>query len=184
MPLTPEEASQLSSYDPTATRPGSAGPEPAQEPQEDGLVVPFDRRYTEPFVGLIYLGALTKTFEYLGHAFVIRTLTQDEQLMVAPIIAAYRNSIAEQAAYTTAIAGMCVESVDGKQLPMPLGDDVSGTAWGVARFNHVKQWFPFVIDKIYNEFLDLERLVKEVVEAMGKASGSEESTPGLSAISA
>lgn len=184
MPLTPEEASQLSSYDPTSVRPGGPEPEPeAVAGEQDSLIVPFDKRYLEPFTGLLYLGALTKTFEYLGHQFVIRTLTQDEQMMTAPIIKHYRESVAEQAAYTTAVVGMCLETVDGKHLPMPLGDEVTGTAWGIARFNQVKQWFPFVIDKIYNEFLDLEHLVAKVVDAMGKVSGSEESSPGLSATS-
>ena len=36
----------------------------------------FDERCREPFEGLLFLGALQREFDYIGHKFVIRSLTQ------------------------------------------------------------------------------------------------------------
>ena len=43
----------------------------------------FPEEYKQPFLGLLYVGAMTKTVEYAGHKIALKTLTQGEELRVA-----------------------------------------------------------------------------------------------------
>ena len=145
----------------------------------------FDPKYEQDFEGLLYLGALTKSFTWLGHTFVIRTLTQDEVLTVPILMKPWSGTIGEPKAYSTAMTSLCVVSVDGKELPMPVGDGQGDYAWAFQRFAYAKaNWFQFTIDKVYSEYLVLESKARAVIEAMEKASGPAVSTGGLNATSA
>ena len=145
----------------------------------------FDPRYMQDFEGLLYLGALTKSFNWLGHTFVIRTLTQDEVLTVPILMKPWGGTIGEPKAYSTAMAALCVTSVDNKSLPTPVGDAQGDYAWAFQRFAYAKSnWFQYTIDKVYSEYLMLEAKAQAVIEAMEKASGPAVSTGGLNDTSA
>lgn len=154
---------------------------PAADGHEDeegnGL---FDPRHHDSFHGLAYLGALTKTFDWLGHRFVIRTLTRDEELAIALIIKEWEGTSAEPAAYMTAIVALCTESVDGVGMPSPFQEAPGrGYDWAFQRFNMVKaRWFGPTIDAVYMHYKALEERALEVLDAMGKASAPTVSTPG------
>lgn len=159
-------------FDP-AQRPGKAAtPEakPTTLKAEDGTELPsFDERYTEAFEGLAFLGSLTERFSWLGHEFVIRTLGVDEQLAVAQITSKYKDG-GEQLAYVTAVVALCVVTVDGEELPTPIGEDQKLAEWGHLRFAFVKaNWYQATINEIFQRYLKLEDTVAQVVEAMGKA---------------
>lgn len=149
---------------------------------EEGNVLPeFDRRYRDDFTGLAFIGALSKEFEWLGHKFVIRTLNNDELLAAALVTKQWSGSIGEPLAYKTAMAALCVVSIDGDDLPLPVGAESGDYAWAFQRFNYAKaRWFAFTIDAIHEQYLELEQRTAQVVEAMGKASGPTGSTSGLS----
>lgn len=182
MPLDEDsEQESYAPYDPATARPSPLDPSqlsvaPGEAESLDGSGekthgVSFDERYKEPFAGLLHLGALSKTYRWLGHEFYIRTLTTDEILAVSLICAEYENTIGFNKAYTTAMVAMAVQSVDGEHLPYPYKDE-PGPAFAQARFNYVKaNWYPYTIDVIYNEYLTLESKVREVFEAMGNLSG-------------
>lgn len=184
MPLPQGEAEQAyAPYDPTDVNPDLAPVEPVtttetiDEALED--LPSFDERYIEEFNGLMYLGALVKTFEWVGHTFTIRTLMSDDYLAVGVLTKDYAGTIAEGRAYTTAVVAMALQSVDGQPLPTPVGSHDSTYAWAFQRFNWVKaRLFPPVVDTVYGEFLVLEAKAKRVLDAMGKASGWEPSTLG------
>lgn len=203
MPVAPEEESEqlppLRPYDPASVRATSPGPLPsstapgaAQEPQpapdapRAGLakVLPFDRRYARPLEGLIYLGATSVDFHWCGHHFVIRTLKQGEELMVPLLIQQWRGLLGEEGAMATAMAALCVVTIDGQELPIPLGGD-DPMAWATQRFEYAKgNWDSFVVQRVYNELLALEGRVREVIEALEKASAPQVSTPTSSDTSA
>lgn len=174
---------QAKSYDPT-----TLGRPPEDEPgtlrDDEGNVLPtFDPRYEEPFVGLAYLGALADTFPWLGHTFSIRTLRDGEKLAVAKIIAPYVDTMGADRAYACAIVGMCVTDVDGDDLPIPIGETRLAEEWGRQRFQYVKDnWFSYTTDVVFNRYLMLEDLARQVLEAMGKASAPEDSRPSSNAI--
>lgn len=192
MPLeqdSPEES--YGSYDPTTVRPSL--PDPSQSSEApggaeshdgtdvsgEGVAEPtkaklpeFDPRHREPFQGLMFLGALSKTYTWLGHKFEIRTLTTEEVLAVALITAKYESTMGSQRAYVTAVVALAVQTVDDEHLPFPYKKDDLGNAYAEGRFNYVKaNWFPYTIDAIYTEYLVLENTVREVFAEMGNASG-------------
>jgi hypothetical protein len=159
-------------FDPAA-RPGRKAAMPEAKPTlraEDGTELPgFDERYTEAFEGLAFLGSLTEQFSWLGHEFVIRTLGVDEQLAVAQVTAKYKDG-GEQLAYVTAVVAMCVVTVDGEELPTPIGEDQQLAEWAHRRFAYVKaNWFQPTINEVFQRYLKLEDTVAQVIEAMGKA---------------
>ena len=143
----------------------------------------FDPKYIKDFEGLNYLGALTSQFEWLGHKFVIRTLTTDEYLAVADLMSAYKDGIGAPRAYATAVAALCIETIDEQYLPTPVQEETRGYAWAYQRFNYIKShWYPYTIDRVYEQFLLLESRAEKVLESMGNASGWTESpTDGLNA---
>jgi hypothetical protein len=159
-------------FDP-ASRPGRKAATPEAKPTlkaEDGTELPsFDERYSEAFQGLAYLGSLTESFSWLGHEFVIRTLGVDEQLAVAQVTAKYKDG-GEQLAYVTAVVAMSIVTVDGEELPTPIGEDQLLAEWGHRRFAYVKaNWFQPTINEVFQRYLQLEDKVAQVIEAMGKA---------------
>jgi hypothetical protein len=107
---------QAKSYDPTTL--GQPDPdEPGTLRDEEGNVLPtFDPKYADPFSGLLYLGALSDHFEWLGHEFDIRTLRDGEKLAVASIIKPYVDTMGADRAYACAVVGMAITGVDGDNL--------------------------------------------------------------------
>lgn len=167
--------------------PYTAIPEPAPPPEPQDAPVPsFDPRLVEPFEGLLFLGSLSKSFLYLGHRFNIRTLNQGEILIVPRLMQDWVGGIGEAKAYTVAMVALCIDSVDGQNLPLPVEERRAGNIdWARQRFDYVQNhWFPFTIDKVYSEYLTLEQTALDVVEALEKASGPTDSTPGSNADSA
>ncbi|MFE6000302.1 hypothetical protein ACFQ6C_26135 [Streptomyces sp. NPDC056454] len=164
-------------YDP-ADRPGRKATAPEATTTlkaEDGTELPsFDPKFAEPFKGLLYLGSLTESFSWLGHSFVIRTLGVDELLAVALVIKEYQGTGGgEQLAYATAMVAMSTVSVDGEELPSPIGEDQKLAEWAYRRFAYVKaNWFQYTISHVFDRYLVLEDKAQQVVDAMGKAFAS------------
>lgn len=167
-------------FDPTELPLPDNTPQGQADDTEPELVKPFDERYREPFEGLMFLGALQASFDFIGHRFIIRTLTTDETLAVGMITKEFEETIGGQRAYATALVSLCIQSVDGRQLPSPIGTDDNNYAWAFERFNYVKaRWFPYVIDNVYERYLLLENKAVEVLQEMAKkASGRTQSTLG------
>ena len=190
-----DEDAGYGSYDPEQYRPkvetGDDDDNKRQAPDglydAEGNPLPsFDQRYAEDFTGLLYLGAMTRSFEWLGHHFVIRTLSMDELLAVGQIMKPWMGTVAEPKAYTVAMVALSVVTVDGKdELPIPVSDGKGEYAWAYQRFNYVKaHWHSPTIDRVYSEYRALETKVDAVIEAMEKASGPVGSTGGSNATSA
>lgn len=175
---------QAKSFDPTQLGPKEPEDEPGTLRDEEGNLLPsFDPKYAEPFKGLAYVGALQTEFDWVGHHFVIRTLRDGEKLAIAQIIKQYADTMGGDRAYGAAVAAMCILSVDGDELPIPIGESKRAYEWGLQRFSYVvENWFSTTVNKVFNEYLALEDLALQVVEAMGKASAPEVSTPSLNDI--
>jgi hypothetical protein len=174
---------QAKSYDPT-TLGSPSDDEPGTLRDEEGNVLPtFDPKHAEPFKGLLYLGALSDSFEWLGHTFDIRTLRDGEKLAVASIIKPYVETMGADRAYADAMVAMCITGVDGDDLPIPIGETKRAHEWGHQRFQYVKDnWFSSTVDVVFNRYLMLEDLATKVLVAMGKASAPEDSIPSSSTI--
>lgn len=149
--------------------PTEASPEEGASESEEPLPE-FDPRYQQDFEGLLYIGKLTKTFNWLGHRFTIRTLTTEEVLEVGLVHRQYAETVADVKAYQTAVVAACVVAVDDQPMPIPITMEPTDTGL-INRFRAVLRWFPPTLDAVYNEYLNLESRVTEVIEAMGKVSG-------------
>src|SRR5215469_14153846 len=104
-------------YDPTALNKPQDEDAPGTLRDDEGNVLPtFDQRYEEPFVGLLYLGALSDEFDWLGHRFVIRTLRDGEKLAIARLIKPYQDTVGTDRAYAAAVVALCTVSVDDDDL--------------------------------------------------------------------
>lgn len=153
--------------------PGDGGTPGADVPAEEGQqpLPEFDPRYRTQFEGLMYIGALTDEFDWMGHKFVVRTLRTDELLEIALMIQPYVGTQGEDKAYQAGVVAACVISVDGKPLPSPISSDPADTPLS-NRYRYVKQyWYGPTLDAIYQRYYRLELTVREVLEAMGNRSG-------------
>lgn len=149
--------------------PESPPPAPAAPAQEE--IPEFDRKHREPFLGLLYVGALTETFSLYGHDFMIATPTQTELLQIGQVIEPYAATPTVEVAYQTARVAAYLVSIDGQRLPEPVLTDPKDTALH-DRFRWVADNVRRpVIDKIFDRCLELDNKVKGALEAMGKASG-------------
>lgn len=164
IPSGPESVEDDSTLDDT---------EPQGDPQvpDDGPPPEFDPRSKRDFEGLLYLGYLTDTFTVYGHSFVIHTLNTGEVLRVGQVHAEYANLISDMKAYQAAVISACITSVDGKSLPEPLSMRDDPLERARLRFQHVIEWFPPVLDAIYERYILLERKVDDLLDQMVKASG-------------
>jgi len=163
----------------TTTEPHPVTQADEETPSEDEKPLAFDERFKEDFEGLLYIGRLTDDFYWLGHHFVIRTLTMGEIIEVGLLHKEYAGSLADVKAYQAAVVAGCVVSVDGKPLPMPLTNDPEDTEL-INKFQYVlRSWYPPTLDVIYERYLLLEARANQVIEAMGKAQGSTDSTHTL-----
>ena len=163
-----------------------AGDGPTDAPLELHVEDHDEGAWREDFTGLLVMGALRGWFEWCGHRIAIRTLKGDEELAVAQIMREYEGGIGGTKAYASAIAGLCVESIDRKPMPVPLGEDPAAPyKWVLERFNYALRWYPPTIDAIFEAYLQLESRQREVLARLGKSSAREgAATHGLSARSA
>ena len=173
------EASSLPPLHPTEPHPEEQTPEAGSEegPSSDEALPEFDSQFREPFEGLLFIGALTRRFTWMGHEFTIRTINADEMMEIGLVTRDFSGTVGEIRAYTTSVVAACLLTIDGKPMPQPITSDVADTPLR-NRFDWVKRLYPLTIDTIYNEYLALENVANQVVEAMGKVSLPRVLTPG------
>lgn len=136
-------------------------------PTIEEMGLSFPEQYREPLVGLLYLGHLEETFQYAGHTFVMRTLKEAEFLVVANLIKQYEGTVGHKVAYKVAIVAMSLVEVDGQPLYESLGNETLELA-ARGKFNVVKQWFPHVVDYLFERYERLDATVGELIEVLGK----------------
>jgi hypothetical protein len=149
-------------------------PPQREDVRHDESPVEFDPQWRDPFVGLLYIGRLRSTFRWLGHKFVIRTLKTDELIDIALVTKKYQGTEADLKAYQAAVTAACVESLDDRPLPFPDIIKADSSAQSLERkFNWVvENLFPPVLDVVYDEYIQLEYQVQEIIKAMTEATGS------------
>lgn len=138
------------------------------EPLEEEIppLPEFDQRHRKAFEGLLYLGRVTRKVEWLGHSFVLRTMTIDEILRIGQLHEPYAGTVADVKAWQCLTIAAALLSVDGQPIAVPVDDAQDEVE---AKFNYISNhWYPWVLDKLYEQYLILDAQVAEVIEAMGK----------------
>lgn len=171
--------------DPAGGFPDESLPSATSVQPEDGRLEvtihpPEMEEWQQDFTGLLNLGSIRCHFDWCGHRISLRTLTTEEELLVGQLMKEHEGSMAGMKAYATATAALAVEAIDGKSMPVPLGEDPSRPfAWASQRFSYACRWYPPTIDAILEAYLQLEVRQREVISQMGKASAQAAGvTPG------
>lgn len=142
-------------------------PEHPVDPEES---VEFDPKHRTAFDGLLYLGYLSRTFQWMGHSFTIKTLNNEEILAVGQYCRRWGDTLAASKGYQTTVCAMALVSVDERPMPAQLGTETLMEQLA-RRYAVVKGWYGVAFDAIYSEYLLLEEQQAAVLEAMGKAHG-------------
>lgn len=153
-------------------------------PDEEIATGELDPRWRAAYHGLLYLGAIRGKFSYLGHSFVVRTLRNDEELLVAQIAQPWVETIGSARAHSIAMVAMCTELVDGRPLPIPIGEQQAGDiGWAEQRFLYCRRWYAMVTDHIFTRYLELEGKARELLKELGKEYAPRASGPDSSSTS-
>ena len=127
----------------------------------------FDPQYREAFEGLLFIGKVQRTFRWLGHTIVIRTPTVGDLLEIGQIHKPYSNTVADIKAYQSLMLAATIVSIDRQPLPLPFSNEQSGLE---AKFEYINaHWYPWTLDKFYEEYMILDSEVQRVHDALGKA---------------
>ncbi len=137
----------------------------------DGLSQ-FDARHRDPFTGLLFIGHLSKVEKIFGHTFELQTPAQSERLEAGLLHKPYVNTISSEIAWAALQVAIYLRSVDGSELPQPIGPRDTGVA---DRFNWVLDNLKgVVIEQVFTRCLLLDSKVDEIIEELnrvGEASG-------------
>jgi len=140
------------------------------EDEEDQEEYNFTKDESDQFKSLIQIGSLTDVITVFGHKITIATLTVAEDLEVGLLLKEYMDTHAFQRAYKTLIAAAAVKEIDGRPLvqALSIADD---SATSVARkFDRMKEYYPSVIDEIFDGVKALETNLVPVLSRLGKKS--------------
>ena len=143
-------------------------PEAPVEPEVEEEKWAFPEDQKQEFEGLLFVGSLKDSFTWLGHKFVMKTMTTNETLQVALAHKPYVGTLGEIKAYQAAVVAGSVVSVDGHPLPQPLSASDMDLQ---SKFDYVLEWYPAVLDYLYDRYRALEATVVEVLNSMGESSG-------------
>lgn len=173
MPVSEEPSPDQAMYDtldPTLTAPLAETERDGTSASSETPIPRFDDKYKDPLHGLLFIGALKKKFSWLGHEFVIKTLHNRDYGDVALCASPYRETEFFGKAYQTATVAACIISVDGQPLPtMPVLNTQTEIQ---AKFDYVMdRWHSPVIDYVFTQFWELESVVRELIDELGKPSG-------------
>ena len=126
----------------------------------------FPPQSVVPLKGLLFLGALEETFEYGGHSFHIRTLTEGESLRVGQLIRDYRGTASEPEALRCFTVAACTVDVDGMAVSQPYKE---GYDQGFESAKEVRKWYPAVVRAVYERYRKLESTASEVADSLKKS---------------
>lgn len=175
----PQEPSHID--DSPGTGPGSEGPGPSSEapgttePQAGVTKERPEPVFNEPdiradFETILEVGRLEETFEWGGHEFTIKTLPIGEILEIGLMTKQYQGTVSDMRAYTTAVVAAALIEVNGEPVAVPLDNQPYGEIR--SRFQHIrKNWYPPIIDVIYDRYMALEGRARAVVEQLLAQSG-------------
>lgn len=156
-------------------------PEQGEKEAEQEELPEFDPQWTEELDGLMFLGRLIDDFYWLGHHFVIKTLSTNDLLEVGLLAKKYQGTTGDAKAYQAALCAACIETVDGKPLTVPITMEPTDTMLANKFHYIVTNWFPPVLDAVYERYLALDAKVMQVISAMqaslGNSQGQTESIP-------
>ena len=134
---------------------------------EEYPVPKFDLKHRLNFEGLLYIGKISRNVKWAGHEFVIRTMKVDEILEVGQLHKPYVGTVSDVKAWQALTLAAVVETVDSQPIAFPIGE---GQSMIESKFHYIRSnWYPWTLDKLYEQYLVLDAQVTEVINARGEA---------------
>jgi hypothetical protein len=121
------------------------------------------------FLDLLQLGKLEETIEFLGHTFVISTLTMEEEIELGRTLERYQTMPTHTQAFMACVVAAGLRSVDGEPLHYPLGK-ISVAEDIRRKFNVIKKYYPTTIAYIYDQTKLLDAKLAPLWAKLGKES--------------
>lgn len=130
----------------------------------------FDKRFRDPFTGLLFLGHLEETVAILGHKFRLVTPSQNERLETGILHKKYLNTISSEIGWAAITVAAYLHQVDGSDLPQPIGPASTGLT---DRFSWVIENLKGpVISRVYEQCLLLDSKVNQAITELERLGES------------
>jgi hypothetical protein len=128
----------------------------------------FPAETVQDVSGLLYLGQLTKQVSWGGHSFLLRTLRVHEELAIGLVTRKHEQTFTLGKAVAAATVGAALMEVDGTEFAAALGPDAESNI--DHRFNKVQEYFWPVIERLYEEYLELQDQQLKAFDALQSKS--------------
>ena len=146
-------------------------PEIAEVPEEEEIVEYLTPEESDQFKSLMLVGRLSGTFVVYGHKIKLETTTVEEDIQLGMLVKKYQDSYAFQRAYRTAMVAAFLREIDGRPLVQSLGSFIGDDSTSVeTKFDKLKEYYPAVIDEMYDRVQELEKKLMPILSRLGKTS--------------
>lgn len=135
---------------------------------EEGRTTELNERERQDFQSLLTIGQRSKTVDVLGHPVVLRTMTVTDELLVGLESKKYKGSEAFARAYQSAVVAATVNTIDGKQLYIPISTEESTAEVFEKKLGKVHKMYPLVVSEIYRHYMEIEKEFAQLAKKLGK----------------
>lgn len=155
---------------PLVTVPNSDTETTEQTEEDDSPVKSvFDPRHRDPFLGLLYVGHLSKDVTLYGHEFSLQTPSQLARMEAGLLHKKYVGSVIAEQAWAAMTVALYLTHVDGSELPgtiSPRGSGLEERFFWVT--NNLKD---LVIHEVFQECLILASEAEDALSELRRVSG-------------
>ncbi|QGJ94904.1 tail assembly chaperone [Gordonia phage RedWattleHog] len=163
----------LETPDLAALDPDRPKQKPEGEPEEVSgpEITELTEEERQQFSSLVNVGKRLKKITVLDRPVTIASLMADDIIRVGEKVRPYRESQAFSQAYQAAMCAAAIKSVDGQSWENTLEANPDADVLFEQKWQRVIQFYPLVIQYIYNEILTLDAEFSELAEKLGKLKG-------------
>ena len=122
------------------------------------------------FQSLMTVGRRSKSIDVMGHPVVIQSLRVADDLRIGLWCKKYEETRGFQRAYQLGVCAAGIRTIDGKPLYESLTPSAEDEIFG-AKVEKLENYYPIVINQIYNAIIGLDSEFAELAMKLGKLKG-------------
>ena len=123
------------------------------------------------FRSLMTVGRRIKHIDVMGHTVVIESLRVSDDLRIGLYTKDFEQSRAGARSYQLAVCAAGIRTVDGVPLYQPIMETISDDEIFDHKVQRLKDYYPIVINQIYNEIVNLDAEFADIAVKLGKLKG-------------
>lgn len=150
---------------------GDEGMAPPSQIKNMGLDEPLELNAQDEFLfeELLLIGRREKQISVAGHRILLSTMNTDVELQIGLLTKEFMGSDAYARAYKASVVAASIKEIDGRPLYQPLSPGEEDTTTVVRKkFEKVREYYPIIVDMIYNRVMELEQELFPLVEKLKK----------------